>query len=149
MKAYRRQRERGLAAVELALVFPTVLLLVGGSLVLARAYTSDLKLTRLTNEVTRVCSLGVGGLDVIEAQGRACIEARFRQDRLPGGCTDPEVEVQRVEEELPYVDDADGEPRISSVHSLLVTTSCRFNTVGTNGVFPVIVLNAQSRMLVD
>ncbi len=136
-------------AVELALVFPTVLILVGGSLVLARAYTTDLRLTRLTNEIARVCAPGTGELNVIEGQTQACMEARFGPDVLPAGCIEGEINLERVEELLDYVDPITGENCVSAVHYYDIESSCRYSTVGTRGVFPVLNLRAQSRMLVD
>ena len=149
MTQLRRHRQRGLMAVELALVFPTVLILVGGSLVLARAYTSDLRLTRLTNEVTRVCTPGIGELNALENTARACIENRFGPDTLPAGCVDGEITLERGEEQFDYVDPVTGLDEISVVHYFDVRSTCRFSTVGTRGVFPVMNLRAQSRMLVD
>ena len=149
MSKRRHQNQRGLAAVELALAFPVVLILVGGSLVLARAYSADLRLTRLTNEISRVCSPGIGGLNGIEGQARICMNERFTPDVMPVGCSEGEIDLERSQEEFDFVDPDTGDGRTVSVPYFDFVATCRYSTIGTREVFPVLTLRAQSRMLVD
>lgn len=51
-------RERGAAAVELALVLPFLLLLICGIVDFGRAYNAQLTLTHAAREATRVWALG-------------------------------------------------------------------------------------------
>ena len=135
-------------AIELALVFPTMLIVIGGSIVLARAYSSDLRLTRLTQESVRVCAPGTGVPAVDENSARQCIEDRFNAVLIPG-CLSTEITMTREETLIDYVNRETGVAEVSAVPHYDVTSTCQYSTVGTRGVFPVMTLTAQSRALVD
>ena len=87
----RRRGERGAAAVEMALILPVLLLLVGGIIDFGRAFNAQMTLTQAAREGARMQSLGYTDAQVASRARQAATGLPTIAVNIPSRCptTDP------------------------------------------------------------
>jgi Flp pilus assembly protein TadG len=84
----RQQRDRGATAVEFALLFPLLMLIVFGTIDFGRALNAQITLTQAAREGARIDALGepnITGQTQSAATGLSGVQVQVTQQCSPGG----------------------------------------------------------------
>ena len=93
MVSVGRQHEKGVAAVEFAIVIPLVILLCAGGVAIGNAWRTQVRMESAANEAARLCGVRRGNNN-----RQTCTEALLSPNTLSANCTSVTADIKTTEE---------------------------------------------------
>ena len=137
----KRSGQRGVAAVELALGLPILILIVGSVVSVGRIAHIKIKLDGMHTVALRTCALDRAV--TTDAQAEACLTNALTTVRLDE-CVDMEMTVTFDDVSIPFIDD-EGLQSQTILSTLVSETTCSIKTLGQGNLVPDMTLTARAR----
>lgn len=87
-------RQKGVAAVEFAIVLPTIILLCASAVGLGTAWRTNVRLQSIANDTARLCGVRP------DADQPGCVEALVNVDTVSGNCTNLNGNIASINEQV-------------------------------------------------
>ena len=134
-----RRRQRGVAAVELLLGLPILILVVGSMVTVGRLAHTKIKLDGFTDQAVRECALDTAVTTVEQAQ--ECVLNLLTNARL-SACQEIVPRATINEFVSAYVDPETGDALEAAVPLMRVSVECNVETLRVGNFIPNTVLTA-------
>lgn len=139
MRRRENNRQKGVAAVEFAIVLPTIVLLCASAVGLGTAWRTNVRIQSIANDTARLCGVRPA------AEQTACVEALVNVDTVSGNCINLNGNIAAVNEQL--AGGVDGE--LVTVLTTRVDVVCAYTLFPALSAVPPIRLSGQAIVVVN